>query len=59
MKEDYCPVKQENGLCIIGKKCDHVSCWEIIHYRGTELMDEKHKLWREHRRGQYRGGKLG
>jgi len=63
MENDYCPIKYRTlfrkNLCrATEEKCDHIQCVERIRNIGTIQMDTKYKEWREHRRGEPRGGKL-
>ena len=56
MAEDYCPIKNTRGICSAdNSKCNHVRCWEKIHYnKTTEAIERKFQNWREHRRGEIR-----
>lgn len=47
-KEDYCPIKSKIlGRCGSNKlRCDHIGCWEKIHYKNpTKTLEEKMSKW--------------
>ena len=55
MEKDYCPIKTAEGTCRARGECNHINCWEKMHYEKTpELYEQKMQRWREHRRGEVR-----
>jgi len=53
--KDYCPIRTKEGKCGAGGECNHLYCWEKIHYgKNPELLEQKMLKWREHRRGELR-----
>jgi len=49
--KDYCPIKTKDGMCGVGRECNHIGCWEKIHYRNpTNVIEQKMKKWEAHRR---------
>lgn len=51
-KGDYCPIKTQDGKCGAGGECNHINCWEKMHYiNPSEAYKEKMLKWIEVRRG--------
>lgn len=51
MEEDYCPIKTKDGKCEVGGECDHIQCWEKMHYhKFPSLFEEKMSKWARTRR---------
>jgi len=52
MENDYCPIKTKEGKCGAGGECNHIDCWEKMHYvKQPEAYQKRMLKWEEVKRG--------